>query len=140
MNKKILAIDDEVDTLTFYSEVLEDYNFTTITAQNGVEGLKKAQEESPDLLVLDVMLPGLDGFEVCHRLRAESQTACLPILMLSAKAQEADKAMGSKVGADEYLTKPINPSELVMQVESLLARKSTTTTAKNTEAIAFHGI
>ena len=79
--------------------------------------------ESPDLVILDVMLPGMDGFEICHRLRSEPTTAHLPILMFSAKAQEIDKDTGIKVGADDYLTKPAAPAEIVSRVEKLLAKK-----------------
>ena len=84
------------------------------------------QDEKPDLIILDVMLPGIDGFEICHRLRSEPRTAPLPILMLSAKAQEIDKDTGVKVGADDYLAKPADPSEIVSRVESLLAQKKPT--------------
>ncbi len=92
-------------------------------ASNGLEGLRKAKDEAPDLVILDVMLPGMDGFEICHRLRSEPATAQLPILMFSAKAQEIDKETGLKVGADGYLAKPAAPAEIVSQVGKLLARK-----------------
>jgi len=98
--------------------------YDVLTALNGLAGLRKAKEENPDLLILDVMLPGIDGFEVCHRLRAESQTAQLPILMLSAKGQEADRSTGFEVGANEYLTKPVERSVLLSKIEALLAAKS----------------
>ena len=94
-----------------------------LTATDGLTGLSRAKGENPDLLVLDVMLPGIDGFEICHRLRAEPQTAQLPILMLSAKGQAADKAMGLQVGANEYLTKPVERLVLLGRVEALLAAK-----------------
>jgi DNA-binding response OmpR family regulator len=83
-----------------------------------------ARSEMPDLLVLDIMLPGIDGFEVCHRLRAEPATAKLPILILSAKAQEADKVTALQVGADDYLTKPVNLSDITSRVDILLAKKT----------------
>jgi len=98
--------------------------YDVLTALNGLVGLRKAKEENPDLLILDVMLPGIDGFEVCHRLRAESQTAQLPILMLSVKGQEADRSTGLEVGANEYLTKPVERSVLLSKKEALLAAKS----------------
>jgi len=79
--------------------------------------------ETPDLIILDVMLPGMDGFEICHRLRSEPATARLPILMFSAKAQEIDRDTGIKVGADDYLIKPAAPAEMVRRVEKLLAKK-----------------
>jgi len=95
-----------------------------LTATNGLEGLRKAIKEKPDLIVLDVMLPGMDGFEVCHRLRTESQTAQLPILMLSVKGQEIDKVTGLKVGADEYVTKPWERSELLAKIATMLEGRS----------------
>jgi DNA-binding response OmpR family regulator len=98
--------------------------YEVLTASNGMAGLRKAKDEKPNLLILDVMLPGLDGFEVCSRLRAEPQTAHLPILMLSAKGQDADKSTGLKVGADDYLTKPVERAVLIGKVETLLAAKS----------------
>ena len=94
-----------------------------ITASNGLEGIRKARSESPDLVILDVMLPGMDGFEICQRLKSEPLTAQLPILMFSAKAQEIDKDTGIIVGADDYLTKPSAPAEIVRRVEKLLAKK-----------------
>jgi DNA-binding response OmpR family regulator len=84
-------------------------------------GLRMAREDKPDLVILDVMLPGLDGFEICSRLRSEPGTAKLPIIMLSAKGQEADKTTGLKVGASEYLTKPVDRAVLLEKVAALLA-------------------
>jgi DNA-binding response OmpR family regulator len=123
MAKKILLVEDDPSVLRAISFILEKEGYQVLTAINGLDGLRKAKEEKPDLLILDVMLPGLDGFEVCHRLRAETQTAQLPILMLSAKGQAADKAMGLSVGANEYLTKPVERSVLLSTIETLLAAK-----------------
>ena len=119
MDKKILVIEDDPATLRLIRYTLEGEGYQVLTASNGLEGLRKAREEDPDLIVLDVMLPGIDGFEICHRLRAEPQTAQLPILMLSAKAREIDKATGLKVGADDYLTKPWHRLELVTKVATM---------------------
>jgi len=124
MAKRILLIEDDPSVLRAISYMLEKEGYDVLTAMNGLVGLRKAKEENPDLLVLDVMLPGIDGFEVCHRLRAESQTAQLPILMLSAKGQEADRSTGLEVGANEYLTKPVERSVLLSKIEALLAAKS----------------
>ena len=126
MNKKILVIEDDPIALRLIRYTLEHEGYRVATAPNGLEGIRKAQEEEPDLLILDIMLPGIDGFEICHRLRAEHQTAHLPILMLSAKAQEIDKATGMKVGADDYLIKPANPSVIVSRVANLLAQTKDT--------------
>ena len=120
MAKKILIIEDDPIALELIEYTLQQEGYETLTALNGVEGLAKARDEKPDLVVLDVMLPGLDGFEVCHRLRAESETARLPILMLSAKAREVDIDTGCRMGADIYLAKPMDPSALVVQVRTLL--------------------
>jgi DNA-binding response OmpR family regulator len=124
MGKKILVIEDDAIALRLIEYTLRKEGYEVLLAKNGLEGISKAQSEEPDLVILDVMLPGIDGFEVCHRLRSESQTAQLPILMLSGKAQEIDKATGLKVGADDYVTKPAAPRELVSRVESLLVRKA----------------
>ncbi len=123
MAKRILIIEDDPAVLRAISYMLEKEGYEVLTAMNGLEGLTKAKGENPDLLVLDVMLPGIDGFEVCHRLRAESQTAQLPILMLSAKGQAADKSMGLQVGANEYLTKPVERLVLLGKVGDLLGAK-----------------
>lgn len=135
---KILLIEDDIDSLEILKQELLAHDYQVLTATNGVEGLRKAQTEEPDLIILDVMLPGLDGFEVCHRLRTTPQTAELPIIMLSAKAQDNDRSTGLKVGADEYLTKPVNLSQLVACMEQLLAKKSPISPTKR-RALAFIG-
>jgi two-component system alkaline phosphatase synthesis response regulator PhoP len=122
--KRILIVEDDPSVLRATSFILEKEGYEVLTAVDGLGGLRKAKEENPDLLILDVMLPGIDGFEICHSLRAEAQTAQLSILMFSAKGQETDKATGLRVGADEYLTKPVEHSVLISKVEALLAAKS----------------
>ena len=124
MGKKILIVEDDPSFLRAISYILQKEGFEVTTATNGLQGLTRAQQDNPDLLALDVMLPGLDGYEVCHRLRAEPQTAEMPIIMLSAKGQEVDRATGLKVGADVYLTKPVDRSVLIEQIEALLEQKS----------------
>ena len=121
ISKRILIIEDDPSVLRATSYILEKEGYEVLTAQNGLEGLKKVKEDKPDLLILDVMLPGIDGFEICHSLRAEPQTAKLPILMFSAKGQEADKATGLKVGADEYLVKPVDREVLLNKVAAWLS-------------------
>jgi two-component system alkaline phosphatase synthesis response regulator PhoP len=123
MAKKILIIEDDPATSRLVDYSLRHEGYQVITAFNGLEGIRKAKNEAPDLVILDVMLPGLDGFEICHRLRVEPATAQLPILMFSAKAQDIDKKTGLKVGADDYLAKPAAPAEIVSRVGILLARK-----------------
>jgi len=124
INRKILVIEDDPAGLRLVGYTLKKQGYEVVTASNGLEGLKKAREEGPDLVIMDLMLPGVDGFEICHRLRTEPQTARLPILVLSGKTREADRDTALKVGADAYLTKPASPAEVIKQVESLLARKA----------------
>jgi DNA-binding response OmpR family regulator len=122
--KRILIVEDDPSVLRATSFILEKEGYEVLTAVDGLGGLKKAKEENPDLLILDVMLPGIDGFEICHSLRAEAQTAHLPILMFSAKGQETDKTTGLKVGADEYLVKPVDREVLISKVATWLSTKS----------------
>lgn len=122
MGKKILVVEDDPSSLRLTQYVLESKGYVVITAQNGLEGLKKAQTEEPELVVLDAMLPGIDGLEICYQLRAEPKTAGLPVLMLSAKARETDREAGLKVGVNAYLTKPAAPAEILGKVEELLAQ------------------
>lgn len=130
MVKKILVIEDDPATSRLVEYSLKHEGYQVFTAANGLEGIRKALNEAPDLIILDVMLPGLDGFEICHRLRSEPDTANLPILMFSAKAQEMDKNTGLLVGADDYLTKPAAPASIVSHVEALLAKKKQETTGQ----------
>jgi DNA-binding response OmpR family regulator len=123
MEKKILVIEDDPATSRLVDYSLRHEGYQVIIAFDGLEGIRKAVREAPDLIILDVMLPGMDGFEICHRLRAEAATARLPILMFSAKAQEIDKTTGLKVGADDYLAKPAAPAEIIRRVNKLLAQK-----------------
>jgi len=123
ISKRILIVEDDPSVLRATSYILEKEGYQVLTAQNGLEGLKKAREDNPDLLILDVMLPGIDGFEICHSLRSEPKTAGLPILMFSAKGQESDKATGLKVGADEYMTKPVDREVLLNKVAAWLSAK-----------------
>jgi DNA-binding response OmpR family regulator len=130
MDKKILVIEDDPATSRLVDYSLRHEGYQVITAANGLEGIRKAHNEAPDLVILDVMLPGMDGFEICHQLRSEPDTARLPILMLSAKAQEIDKNTGLKVGADDYLAKPAAPADIVDRVQKLLAKKRSSTTTQ----------
>jgi two-component system alkaline phosphatase synthesis response regulator PhoP len=123
ISKRILIVEDDPSVLRATSYILEKEGYQVLTAQNGLEGLKKAREDNPDLLILDVMLPGIDGFEICHSLRSEPETAGLPILMFSAKGQESDKATGLKVGADEYMTKPVDREVMLNKVAAWLSAK-----------------
>jgi two-component system alkaline phosphatase synthesis response regulator PhoP len=120
--RKILIIEDERDILDLVRHYLEKDGYRTRTATDGTEGLVAAKQEHPDLIVLDLMLPGMDGLELCKRLRAEPSTALTPVIMLTAKADETDRIVGLELGADDYLTKPFSPKELVARVKALLRR------------------
>jgi len=119
--KRILSIEDDPSFSRYLSYMLTKEGYEVITATNGLTGLRKALEENPDLILLDVMLPGLDGFEVCNRLRAETKTAQIPILMLSAKGQDTDKVTGLRVGANEFLNKPIDREILLSKIKEYLS-------------------
>ncbi len=132
MAEKILIIDDDVDTLRLVGLMLQRQGYHISAASNGSQGLAKALEERPDLILLDVMMPDMDGYEVTRRLRKNPATVSIPILMFTAKTQLDDKVTGFEVGADDYLTKPTHPTELQAHVKALLARtasKESSTTA-----------
>jgi len=124
MAEKILIIDDDVDTLRLVGLMLQRQGYEISAASNGSQGLAKALEERPDLILLDVMMPDMDGYEVARRLRKNPTTQTVPILMFTAKTQLDDKVTGFEVGADDYLTKPTHPTELQAHVKALLARSS----------------
>ena len=116
---KILVVDDEVDIVDFIDDYLTGEGYEVIKAYDGVEALNKMRQNLPDLVVLDIMLPGLDGFEVCKQIRTEST---VPILMVTAKDSDVDKIVGLEIGADDYIPKPFNPRELVARVKAILRR------------------
>jgi DNA-binding response OmpR family regulator/cellulose biosynthesis protein BcsQ len=120
MAKKILIIEADPTALRLTEYTLTQRGYQVITTSNGLEGIITAQKEAPDLIILDVMLPGVDGYEVCKRLRSGAQTAEIPILIISGKAREEDIAIGFKAGANDYLAKPANPSTIISRVERLL--------------------
>lgn len=122
MADKILIVDDDLDTLRLVGLMLQRQGYQISAATNGQQGLEKAFEEDPDLILLDVMMPDMDGYEVTRRLRQNPSTAETPILMFTAKSQLDDKVVGFEVGANDYLTKPTHPSELQARVKTLLAR------------------
>jgi pilus assembly protein CpaE len=124
MSQKILIIDDDLDTLRLVGLMLQRQGYQISAATNGQQGLEKAFEEDPDLILLDVMMPDMDGYEVTRRLRSNPSTLETPILMFTAKTQLDDKVIGFEVGANDYLTKPTHPSELQARVKTLLARVS----------------
>jgi two-component system phosphate regulon response regulator PhoB len=122
MKTKILVVDDEPDAVDLIAFNLKSAGYDVITANDGREGLKKARTVQPALLILDLMLPEVDGLEVCKILRRDSATSDIPIIMLTAKAAEIDRVLGLELGADDYVTKPFSPRELVLRVKRLLRR------------------
>ena len=124
MSEKILIIDDDLDTLRLVGLMLQRQGYQISAATNGQQGLDKAFEEDPDLILLDVMMPDMDGYEVTRRLRQNPSTMETPILMFTAKTQLDDKVTGFEVGANDYLTKPTHPAELQARVKTLLSRVS----------------
>lgn len=121
-HKKILVVEDDQDILQLVKLYLEKEGFRPVTAMNGLDALKRVKEDKPDLVVLDLMLPEMDGLEVCKRIRSVPDTGMLPILMLTAKAEESDTIVGLELGADDYVTKPFSPKALVARVKALLRR------------------
>lgn len=124
MARKILVVDDDPNALRLVSYAFMAEGYETVTASNGAEALARLASEQPDLIVLDVMMPDMSGLELCQRIRANQQTSRLPILMLSARGLVADRVAGLKAGADDYLPKPADTSELIARAEALLTRAS----------------
>jgi DNA-binding response OmpR family regulator len=122
VSRKILIVEDERDILELVTHYLEKEGFRVRTARDGPSGWQAALKERPDVIVLDLMLPGMDGLELCKKVRAGSSTASIPVIMLTAKADETDRVVGLELGADDYLTKPFSPKELVARVKALLRR------------------
>lgn len=118
--KKILLIEDEKDMVYAVTLQLESSGYKIITALDGQEGLKRARMEKPDLIILDLMLPKMDGYKVCGLLKADIRYNKIPIIMFTARAQESDKKMGEEAGADAYITKPFDPQALLTKIEELL--------------------
>ena len=127
---KILIIEDEANIVQLIRLYLEQANFTVITASDGVAGLELHAREHPDLVILDLMLPTMDGMEVCRRIRAWAST---PILMLTARQGEEDRIAGLELGADDYLVKPFSPREVVSRVKAILRRSGTSSTREAKE-------
>jgi CheY-like chemotaxis protein/MinD-like ATPase involved in chromosome partitioning or flagellar assembly len=126
MAEKILIIDDDLETLRLIGVVLQRQGYQVITASNGVDGVAMAQRENPAVIVLDIMMPDMDGYQVARLLRDNIKTSNTSILMFTAKNQVEDKVAGYEAGADEYLTKPIHPAELVARIKSMLTRQKKT--------------
>jgi two-component system phosphate regulon response regulator PhoB len=122
MKQKILIVDDEPDTLELIKTNLSKAGFSVTTAEDGEKALSKARATMPDLVLLDLMLPEVDGLEVCKTLKRDEATKNIPIIMVTAKATEIDRILGLELGADDYVTKPFSPRELVLRVKAMLRR------------------
>ena len=119
----VLVVEDEKDILDLVEYHLKQAGFPVISALDGSSGLEEARKKNPALIILDLMLPGMDGKDVCRSLKSNSLTRLIPILMLTARAEEVDRIIGFELGADDYVTKPFSPRELVLRVRAILRRK-----------------
>jgi two-component system alkaline phosphatase synthesis response regulator PhoP len=135
----ILAIEDEEDIAELIRYNLEREGYRMLHADSGERGLEVVRRQRPDLLLLDLMLPGMDGLEVCRRVKADAATAQIPIVMVTARGEEADIVTGLELGAEDYLTKPFSPRVLVARVRAVLRRRSSKP-ADDDEVIRAHGI
>lgn len=124
--QKILVVDDEPDIVETLKFRLESEGYEVVTAYNGLEALNKARNEKPDLIVLDIMLPKMDGYQVCRLLKFDERYSGIPVLMLTAKTQETDKITGLKTGADEYMMKPFDAKELIRTIGDMVKPKGKT--------------
>jgi two-component system phosphate regulon response regulator PhoB len=122
VRSKILVVDDEPEAVELVDFNLKQAGFDVLTAIDGAEALKKARSALPSLIVLDLMLPAVDGLEVCKMLRRDPATAAIPIVMVTAKAAEIDRVLGLELGADDYITKPFSPRELILRIKKIMAR------------------
>ena len=140
MSSKILVVDDEKDIVDLISYNLEKEGFTVFKAYDGEEALKTVRERSIDLMILDLMLPGIQGMEVCKFIRKDPSNANLPIIMLTAKGDEVDKILGLEMGADDYITKPFSVRELLARVRAVLRRFEPREEVGKKEAFSFKGL
>ena len=139
-HEHVLVVDDEKDILELirYNLQKEGYRVTTVTT--GEEGLQKTRELKPDVLVLDLMLPGLDGLSVCNRLKRVETTRAVPVIMLTAKAEDSDVVTGLEIGADDYVTKPFSPKVLTARIRAVLRRTVESDALLKDKVITVHGI
>jgi len=122
MKDKILIVDDEKDIVRMLEYNLKKEGFRVLCAFDGESAVRLARHDHPDIIILDLMLPGIDGFEVCRQLKRDDATHAIPLVMLSAKVQESDKIVGLELGADDYVTKPFSPRELIARIKAVLRR------------------
>ncbi len=139
MTQTILVVDDDLDTLTLIGLTLQRRGFTVMKAQSGPEALEKLKVDMPDLMVADVMMPHMDGYELCRTVKGDPRTAHLPVIMLTAKSQTASQLEGVRAGAVEYITKPVHPQELVARIASVLERAQAAPAETGPSLIAIAG-
>ena len=137
---KILIVDDEKDIVELVSYNLEREGYSTVKALDGETALRKIRTEKPDLLILDLMLPGVGGLDICKMVRANPEISSLPIIMLTAKADEVDKIIGLEIGADDYITKPFSVKELIARVRTILRRIQDGKKPPAKETFEFNGL
>ena len=143
--RRILIVEDDARVLVFLVDQLESEGYEVFTARDGIEGLNKAKEIRPDLIILDVMLPKMDGYEVCQQLKQTPNTWIIPVLMLTAKSRKQDVVKGLEIGADDYLSKPYDPMELAARLKSLFRQFPRLSSTKKTQSdnaflASLHGI
>jgi two-component system alkaline phosphatase synthesis response regulator PhoP len=140
MTPRILIVDDEKDIVDLVAYNLEKEGYETLKALDGEKALQLVRTKTPDLVVLDLMLPGIQGLEVCKRIRKDPETASIPIIMLTAKGAEIDKIVGLEVGADDYITKPFSVKELLARIKAVLRRSEARRAAGQAEVFEFKGL
>ena len=140
MQKKILVVDDEKDIVELISYNLEQEGFAVIKAYDGQMAWERVKTAKPDLVVLDLMIPGIHGLEVCKLIRRDAATETLPIIMLTAKSDQVDKILGLELGADDYVTKPFNVRELIARIRAVLRRYEGRQQIELSETFAFQGL
>jgi phosphate regulon transcriptional regulator PhoB len=140
MASKILIVEDDSDIVELLTYNLREAGFETEAVFNGADALERAVEEQPDLIILDLMLPEVDGFEVCRLLKQDTQTADIPIIMLTAKAEEIDRVIGLQLGADDYVTKPFSQREFVLRVRAVLRRTTAEQTPSSVNQLEISGL
>lgn len=132
-NKTVLVVDDEPDIRLILQARLEAAGYRVETAGNGLEALNRIRTQPPDLVILDLMLPGMDGFAVCAMLKRDQRFSHIPIVILSARSQAQDKKTGASLGADAYITKPFQPQELLSTIEQLIEQRTPTAPEPGTD-------
>ena len=138
--EKIVVIEDETDILEVIAYNLKREGYDVITSTSGEDGLEKIEKSKPNLVVLDLMLPEVDGIELCRKLKSDPLTQSIPVIMVTAKGEESDVVLGLGVGADDYITKPFSPRELTARVKAVLRRSKSKGESDRRERVAFEGV